>query len=275
MYSALAVTAIVLSIALILPSELIQTADAAKASGVKVKQFGQGTKHKVCGDRLCTPADLTKEVKKDLPQITQESVSLQTMKIKMERLFELHRNQLVASWDTLSDSEKSQMMNMVDRMYEMMQSMDFREHMEHMSKMDGKYVYKDGKYGMKDRQGAYCTCGPDGCNCPGCACDEAGVCTCGQTGMHAGCNCGPDGCTCGDGQQGCNCGAGCNCGPDGCTCGDGQQGCNCGAGCNCGPDGCTCGDGQHGAYCQAEQGCTCSDDGVCTCGEGCTCAACQ
>jgi hypothetical protein len=51
-YSVLAITAIVFSIMLILPSDLVQTADAAKASGVSIKKYGPETKHKVCGDRL-------------------------------------------------------------------------------------------------------------------------------------------------------------------------------------------------------------------------------
>ena len=60
MFLSLAIIAVVLSIALILPYDLVQTADAAKASGVKIKKYGPDTKHKVCGDRLCTPTDLTK-----------------------------------------------------------------------------------------------------------------------------------------------------------------------------------------------------------------------
>ena len=58
---------------------------------------------------------------------------------KMEKLFEIHRTQLLSAWDSLDDSEKSHMMKMFDKMYEKMQSMGFVEHMKHMSQMmDGK-----------------------------------------------------------------------------------------------------------------------------------------
>jgi hypothetical protein len=221
-YSVLAITAIVFSIMLILPSDLVQTADAAKASGVSIKKYGPETKHKVCGDRLCTPGDIPKyEAKKEITSTDQTSASLQTMKIKMERLFELHRTQLLSSWGSLSDSEKSDLMKMVDNMYQMMQSMTFAEHMKHMSMMNDRHDYKNGKYG--------CNCGD---------------------GQH-GCNCGDgqQGCSCGDGQQGCSCGdgqQGCTCGTEGCSCIDGQHGevCKAGDACNCSEDGvCTCGEG--------------------------------
>jgi muramidase (phage lysozyme) len=42
---------------------------------------------------------------------------------KMKRLFDLHKMQLLSAWNSLIDSEKSQMLKMFDKMYEKMHSM--------------------------------------------------------------------------------------------------------------------------------------------------------
>ena len=208
-YSALFLVAIVLSMAIVGQIDLIQTADAVKAQGTKSMKYGLATKDKVCGDRLCTPEDFTSTgERKALPALSDSSITSQMAMAKMERLFELHRMQLVSAWDSMTDSEKSHMMKMFDRMYEKMQSMDFKDHMKHMKKMMGE-KYHHG-----------CDCGPDGCDCPGCNCGDA---------MH--------GCSCGDGEHGCSCGdmkhgMACEAGSEGCTCSEDGV-CNCGEGCNC------------------------------------------
>jgi hypothetical protein len=216
-YFSLVIVAIIFSMVMIVPSDMTQTADAAKAKGIKNQQYGQATSNKVCGDRLCTAEDFTKEgTKKEIAPTGKSSISSSIAMSKMERLFELHRVQLLSAWDSMSDSEKSHMMKMFDRMYEKMQSMDFKDHMKHMKKMMGD----------KHHQG--CNCGPDGCDCPGCSCGE---------GEH-GCSCGEGehGCSCGEGEHGCSCGEGehsmaCEAG-EGCSCSEDGI-CNCGAGCNC------------------------------------------
>ncbi len=234
-YLSLVIVAIIFSMVIIFPSDITQTADAAKATGVKNQQYGQATSSKVCGDRLCTPEDFTKEgTKKEIVSTETSSISSNIAMSKMERLFDLHRMQLLSAWDSLDDSKKSQMLNMFDKMYEKMQSMTFEEHMKHMSSM------MDGKHDMKDKH------------------DKSG-CSCGE-GEH-GCSCGEGehGCSCGEGEHGCSCGEG----EHGCSCGEGEHGCSCGEGEHsmaCESD---------------EEGCSCSKDGICNCGEGCTCATCQ
>ena len=215
-YSALFLVAIVLSMAVVAQIDFIQTADAVKAKGTKSMKYGMATKDKVCGDRLCTPEDFTSTgERKSLPALSDSSITSQMAMAKMERLFELHRMQLVSAWDSMTDSEKSHMMKMFDRMYEKMQSMSFKDHMKHMSKM------------MSDQYHHGCSCGPDGCDCPGCSCDETGSCSCGD-GMH--------GCSCGHGEAGCSCGHDgehmCEAGENGCTCSEDGV-CNCGEGCTC------------------------------------------
>ena len=170
-YSALAIFVIVLSLAITLPSDLVQTADAlTKASGIKNSQYGSATKDKVCGDRLCTPDDF-KDGKKHYTTSTERTTDLQSMLGKMDRLFALHRAQATEAWDTLSHSEKSHMMKMIDKMYEKMQSMDFRSHMKHMSSMmdNGHHDMKEGKHGMDGKhgmkEGKHTYKGHDGMSC--------------------------------------------------------------------------------------------------------------
>ncbi len=60
-FLSLVIVVIIFSMVMIVPSDMTQTADAAKAKGVKNQQYGQATSTKVCGDRLCTAEDFTKE----------------------------------------------------------------------------------------------------------------------------------------------------------------------------------------------------------------------
>jgi hypothetical protein len=108
-YSALFLVAIVLSMAIVAQIDFVQTADAVKAKGTKSMKYGMATKDKVCGDRLCTPEDFTSTgERKSLPELSDSSVSSHMAMAKMDRLFDLHRMQLVSAWDSMTDSEKSQ-----------------------------------------------------------------------------------------------------------------------------------------------------------------------
>ena len=76
-YFSLVFVAIIFSMVMIAPSVMTQTADAAKAAGVKNQQYGQATSNKVCGDRLCTAEDFTKEgTKKEIIPSGKSSISL-------------------------------------------------------------------------------------------------------------------------------------------------------------------------------------------------------
>ena len=253
-YSALFLVAIVLSMAIVAQIDFVQTADAAKAKGTKSMKYGMATKDKVCGDRLCTPEDFTSTgERKSLPELSDSSMSSHMAMAKMERLFDLHRMQLVSAWDSMTDSEKSHTMKMFDRMYEMMQSMDFKEHMNHMKKMMGDKTHHESSCGS-DGHGC---CGSDGHGC--CGSDGHGM-ACGDMKHGMACDCSED--------ATCSCGEGCSCTGENCTCGESGE-------CTCGP-GCSCGDMKHGMACEAgSEGCTCSEDGVCNCGEGCNCASCH
>ena len=179
-FSVLFLVVIVLSMAIVLQIDSIESVDAAKAKGTKNTQYGVETKHKVCGDRLCTPEDFTpKGERKSLSTMSDSNITSHMAMAKMERLFELHRMQLLSGWDLMTDSEKSHMMKMFDKMYEKMQSMSFADHMKHMSQMmDGKHHDSmKGEHGMKDKHGMGGSCGD---------------------GEHS--------CSCGDGEHGSSCG---------------------------------------------------------------------
>ena len=185
-YLSLVIVAIIFSMVMIIPSDMTQTADAAKAKGVKNQQYGQATSTIVCGDRLCTPEDFTKEgTKKEITPTGKPSISSNVAMGKMERLFDLHKIQLLSAWDSLDDSEKSQILKMFDKMYEKMRSMSFSDHMNHMSKtmMDDKH--HDSMY---EKSGCSCGEGEHSMACEsgkeGCTCSEDGICNCGE-----GCTC--------------------------------------------------------------------------------------
>ena len=103
----------------------------------------------------------------------------------MERLFDLHKMQLLSAWDSLTDSEKSQMLMMFDKMYEKMQSMSFSDHMKHMSKMMMNDKHHDSKY---EKSGCSCEEGEHSMTCESgeerCTCSEDRICNC-----REGCTC--------------------------------------------------------------------------------------
>ncbi len=65
--------AILLIVAIAVPMELGQTADAVKAKGVSNSQYGEATKDKVCGDRLCS--EVSPEETRDVSSSTGSSDS--------------------------------------------------------------------------------------------------------------------------------------------------------------------------------------------------------
>ncbi|ABX12801.1 hypothetical protein [Nitrosopumilus maritimus] len=209
-YSALFLIAIVLSMAITIQIGSIESVDAAKAQGVKSSKYGMETKHKVCGDRLCTPEDFTSDgERKSLPELRGSSISSQMAMAKMERLFELHRTQLVSAWDSLNDSEKSHMMKMFDKMYEKMQSMSFVDHMQHMS-----HMMNDKQHDMKDKHGMSGSCKDSSHGKDGAHGEHSCSCKCGKHsehdrddkhGMGGSCKDSSHGSSCGGKEHNCSC----------------------------------------------------------------------
>jgi hypothetical protein len=118
-------------------------------------------------------------IKKEIISNGKSSINSNVALGKVERLFDLHKMQLLSAWDSLTDSEKSQMLKMFDKMYEKMQSMSFSDHMKHMSKMMMNDKHHDSKY---EKSGCSCEEGEHSIACEsgeeGCTCSEDGICNC-------------------------------------------------------------------------------------------------
>ena len=96
-----------------IPVDFTQTADAVKASGVKNSQYGEATKSKVCGDRLCSeipPEERQSTKQKVIPKSYSSSqTNLNDILDRMDKVHEKHQTQMMQMWQTMTSHEQSQM----------------------------------------------------------------------------------------------------------------------------------------------------------------------
>lgn len=151
MFSTTVGIAILLIAAFVVPMELGHTADAVKAKGVSNSQYGEATKDKVCGDRLCseispeerkTGSTLTVNSSSELPIST--STDIDALIDRMNSVHKKHPSQMMQMWNTMTPQEQSQMVQKMEKMVEKMEAKDMKEHMMEMDKMHGDK--KDGKH---------------------------------------------------------------------------------------------------------------------------------
>lgn len=138
--AAITTIAVLLVATTTVPVGFIQTADAAKASGVKTSQYGQETKNKVCGDRLCSeiPSAERQTIREKI--ITRDTIpqsSLNDIMDRMNKVHEKHQTQMMQMWATMTSQEQSQMIQHMSEMIEEMESMGMNEHMSMMKEMMG------------------------------------------------------------------------------------------------------------------------------------------
>ena len=155
MIAAITAITILFAATMTIPVDFTQTADAVKASGVKNSQYGEATKNKVCGDRLCSeipPEERQSTKQKVIPKSYSSSqTNLNDILDRMDKVHEKHQTQMMQMWQTMTSHEQSQMIKKMEKMIEKMESKNMSEHMKMMDKeMHGeKTHYKhngDKKY---------------------------------------------------------------------------------------------------------------------------------
>lgn len=105
-----------------------QNAEAAKASGTHTQKYGSATKHKVCGDQLCTDVSQQKSASVSISQ-------LDSLLDRMDTVHEEHQSQMIQKWQSLSAEKQIEMLAQIDAKVTKMESMDASEYMSHMEKM--------------------------------------------------------------------------------------------------------------------------------------------
>ena len=160
MFSTTLGIAVLLIAAIAMPMELGQTADAVKAKGVYNSQYGEATKDKVCGDRLCS--EVSSEEKRDESSSTKSSDSDKAKhgedkakhgedkgKMKEKHLQMLEKMKSMNKMEMI-DSMKSMMSEHHDMKIEKMNQMDRPDLLENIEKMLDKMSKEDSHSDMTD-----------------------------------------------------------------------------------------------------------------------------
>ena len=141
-----------------------QTADAAKAAGVKNNQYGQNTKDIVCGDRLCseiTSEDETLQVRGGVAseqKQTTKNYNINAMMNRMDTIHEQHQRYMIEMWNSMSYDEQVKMAQHMHQMMDKMSSMSMNDFMSMMGSMHGdshgdKKMHDDKMKGEDKRHG--------------------------------------------------------------------------------------------------------------------------
>lgn len=136
---------VVLTAIMIVSIATVPSAEAAKASGMPVKQYGKNAETLICGDHLCTASS---SFSKDgsSPTAVPDSTSLNAMFQRMDKIYKQHQAQIREKWSSLDSSEK---MQFIQKMNDVMGKMESKHMAGYVGKMmDGNY--KHGK--MMDGQ---------------------------------------------------------------------------------------------------------------------------
>ena len=141
----LAITAIVVLFAV--SASLVnwnQTAEAAKAAGVKNNQYGQNTKDIVCGDRLCseiTSEDGTLQVRGGVAAEQKQTIqnyNINAIMNRMDAIHEQHQRHMIEMWNSMSYDDQVKMAQHMHKMMDKMSSMNMDDFMSMMRSMHGE-----------------------------------------------------------------------------------------------------------------------------------------
>ena len=158
--------AVLLIAAIAVPMELGQTADAVKAKGVYNSQYGEATRDKVCGDRLCSevPPEEQKEQTSSPPTKSSDSSTSNTttseidaLMDRMDSVHQKHQSQMIQMWKTMTPQEQSKMLQNMEQMIQKMESMNTNDHMKMMGKMmqEKSHMGHDGQKMMMGKEPIY------------------------------------------------------------------------------------------------------------------------
>lgn len=149
-------TLLLLTISVILAATVIASvanvhpAEAVKASGMKVQQYGKNAEQSVCGDHICA-ADPISSKDKSSPAGVPDSTNLNAMLQRMDKIYKQHQSQIREKWSSLDSAEK---IRFSQKMYDIMGKMESMNLAEHMDKiMSGNYEhgYMKGSHGEYDK----------------------------------------------------------------------------------------------------------------------------
>ena len=127
--------AILLTVAVAVPMDFGQTADATKSKGNSLPEVGS---KKVCGDRLYS--EIPPEERKSMTK--SQTAATSTTPNDIESLFEImdsvhkkHQSEMAQMWKTMTPQEQSKMFQNMEQMISKMESMKIGEHMQMMKNM--------------------------------------------------------------------------------------------------------------------------------------------
>ena len=127
--------AILLTMAVAVPMDLGQTADAAKSKGNSLPEIGS---KKVCGERLCSEIPPEERETMTMNPSTIASTTSNDIESLFERMDSVHKKhqlEMTQMWKTMTPQEQSKMFQNMEQMIDKMESMKTDEHMQMMKKM--------------------------------------------------------------------------------------------------------------------------------------------
>ena len=139
--------AILLTVTITSPIDLIQTADAVKSKGKSLTEVGSA---KVCGDRLCSaiPSDERKPTTKNPTRTTLTNIDF--LFERMDSVHKKHQSEMMQMWESITPQEQTKMFQNMEKMIKKMESMGTGEHMKMMSEMmqDKPHMTHEGQEDM-------------------------------------------------------------------------------------------------------------------------------
>ncbi|NNL59419.1 MAG: hypothetical protein HKP31_08180, partial [Nitrosopumilus sp.] len=142
--------AILLTFAVVGSIDVLQTADATKASGTPTQKYGSATKSIVCGDKLCSEVEQSESKDRYGEDKAKHGESSHESKEKMkQKHLQMLEKMKSMNKDQMIDSMKSMIAEHHEMKIEKMNQMDESKLLKHIEKMLDK-MNKDDHFDMDD-----------------------------------------------------------------------------------------------------------------------------